>query len=116
MNVDEMRAVVADCEFEESVEYTFHVTESSGRIYLQATYVDEDIVTGEPATQYTRKWLLSPEMLKSEIVRTCFALCAASMEHRLREAFKYRGRRIFGPHFNVDALWEIARKVEVRPS
>ena len=114
MDIEEMRAVVAQCEFVEAVPYSFHVTESSGRIYLQATYVDRDIVSGEPETQYTRKWLLSPYMLKSEIVRTVFALCAASMEHRLRESFKYRGRRIFGPHFDVDALWEIARKVEVR--
>ena len=70
LNIEEMRDVVAQCEFVEAVPYSFHVTESSGRIYLQATYVDKDIVTGQPETQYTRKWLLSTEMLKSEIVRT----------------------------------------------
>lgn len=44
--------------------------------------------------------------------------CAlTSQEHRVREHFKYKGELVYGPHFDVDALWEIARKrrLDLRP-
>jgi hypothetical protein len=98
-------AVVAECEFGD---YTFDVLfTAAGNIYLQARYVDADIVTGRAEQQFTRKWLLSTHMTRSEIVQTCFKLAMTSMEHRTRERFTYRGKRVFGPHFDVDALWQI---------
>jgi acyl carrier protein len=105
------REIVAQCEFEN---YTFLVTPDRDGAKIQATYPEADIITGEIETQYTRKWLVSPFAVKSEIVKTLFKCCATSTEHRLRENFKYRERRIFGPHLDVDAMWDIARKVDVR--
>jgi hypothetical protein len=32
-----------------------------------------------------------------------------SAEHRIREHFLYRGERVFGPHYDVDALVELCR-------
>lgn len=97
-------------------DYTFVVSTGHGGIHLQATYVDADIVSGEPAHQYTRKWLLSPMMTRSEVVQTCFKLAMTSMEHRAREGFTYRGKRVFGPHFDVEALWHICadKRFDVR--
>jgi hypothetical protein len=87
--------------------YSFLVRYGHGGVYLQAVFMEPDIVTGVPQLQHTRKWVLSPHMTNSEIVQTVFKLCLTSVEHRARESFKYRGKRIFGPHFDVDALCEI---------
>jgi len=115
MTIDEMRKVVDLCRFET---YTFTVRDGHGGIYLQATYVEPDIVTGRPEEQHTRKWLLSPSMTRSEIAQTAFKLVMTSMEHRAREGFMYRGKRVFGPHFDVEALWQVCadRRFDVRPA
>jgi hypothetical protein len=105
MTIEEMRTILSVVEFED---YRFEVKEKNGVPFLRAVYVEPDIVTGEPETQHTRKWQLSEHMVKSEIVQTAFKCVMTSLEHRARENFKYRGRRVFGPHFDVDALWEIA--------
>ncbi len=104
MTIEEMRDIIAQVKFED---YTFTVNEGHGGIYLQAHYPEADIVTKQPSAQYSRKWLLSPQMTKSELVQTAFKLCMTSMEHRTREHFLYNGKRVFGPHFDVDALWQI---------
>ena len=106
MTIEEMRDIIAQVKFED---YTFVVTEGHGGIYLQAHYPEGDIVTKLPSSQYSRKWLLSPLMTKSELVQTAFKLCITSMEHRTREHFLYKGKRVFGPHFDVEALWQICQ-------
>lgn len=106
-----MEAVVAECHYPD---YFFGVFEDTrGTFYLQGTYQEPDVETGEPALQFTRRWLLSPEMTVSEIVQTVLKCLLTSMEHRAREFFTYRGRAVFGPHFNVDMLWELARREEM---
>lgn len=85
-------------------DYTFQVGREGDRLHLKAVYDEPDIYTDKLETQTTRKWLLSPYMTDSEIVQTAFKLCLTSMEHRTRELFKYKGARIFGPHFDVDDL------------
>jgi hypothetical protein len=90
--------------------YEFHVKEKNGVIYLQATYEEPDTFTGQSATQSTRKWQLSEYMTKSEVVQTALKCALTSAEHRVREAFQYQGQRVFGPHFDVDALWELAEQ------
>jgi hypothetical protein len=58
--------------------------------------------------------MLSTFMTKSELVQTAFKAVMTASEHEIRETFTYKGRRIFGPHFDVEALWSIAGKVDVR--
>lgn len=100
-----MAAVLGAVKFEH---YAFNVFVSQGgAYYLQAMYPDKDIATGAVELQKTRKWLLSIHMTKSELVQTAFKCVLTSMEHRGLEGFTYRGKRVFGPHFDVDALWEI---------
>lgn len=118
MTLDEVRALVAECKFDfDAGPYSLEVhTSDHDGWYLIGTYVEPDIITHEPEKQMTRRWPLSPHMVKSEVVATCFKCCMTSMEHRARETFTYRGRRIYGPHFDVEALWGIASKVDVRPT
>lgn len=86
----------------------FHVTYSSGRHYLQLQYTAPDAQRpGDLIRNYGRKWNLSIHMTDSEIVQTCFKAIMTSIEHEAREYFKYRGRSIFGPHFDVEKLHEL---------
>ena len=112
MTLEQMQAVVAACDFPG---YDFGViVDSRNSIYLQGAYSEADVKTGRVEIQKTRRWFLSPQMVKSEIVQTVFKCVLTSAEHRTREWFKYRGKAVFGPHFDVDALWEIADRTEVR--
>jgi len=75
-----------------------------GSVALQGMYEERDVHTGAMAVQHTRVWLLTGRMTDSEIVQTCLKCVLTSAEHRIREHFRYRGHRIFGPHFDVEDL------------
>lgn len=112
MTIHEMRAVIAEVRFPE---YEFLVGESrTGFIYLQAEYDEADTLTSIVERQHTRRWALSPEMTKSEIVATAFKCVLTSMEHKTREWFTYKNAAIYQPHYDVDALVAICDKREVR--
>jgi len=53
-------------------------------------------------------------MTPSEVVQTAFKSVLTAEEHEAREAFRYRNEAIFCPHFDVEALHQIA--VEKRTS
>jgi hypothetical protein len=107
VNIKEMQSVVELISFED---YRFEVRERNGVAYLQASYTEPDIITHAPTVQQTRKWMLSEHAVKSEIVQTAFKCVNTSMEHRAREGFLYRGERVYGPHFDVEALYEAAQE------
>jgi hypothetical protein len=86
----------------------FVVLEEDDRLFLQAQYWERCVDTGALELQKTRKWVVSRYATKSEVIQTAFKAVLTSAEHQVREHFKYRGRAVFGPHFNVDQLWEIA--------
>lgn len=112
MTRDEILQTLREVEFKG---YSFHLSPwSSERIYLQAEFVAPCAKTGFPETQYTRKWYVSNEATHSEVVQTCLKCVLTSMEHEARERFLYKGRAIFGPHFNVDTLWEVCGQEDVR--
>lgn len=94
------------------LDYKFEVRESHGGIVIRARYEEADTYTGEPAEQFTRKWIITPLMTDSEIVQTALKCCLTSMEHRTRESFKYKGRRIFGPHFDIEDLYALCKDRE----
>jgi hypothetical protein len=87
-------------------------------MYLQAAFEAPCSVSGLMETQHTRKWLLSPHMTPSEVVRTAFKCVPTSVEHEAREQFRYRGQAIFGPHFSVDDLVQLAQagRLDARPA
>lgn len=89
--------------------YVFTVRHSRGSVFLQAHYPDADIYSGKIEEQFTRKWFLSPLMTDSEMVQTAFKCCFTSFEHRCREAFTYKGARVFGPHFDINDLVTICK-------
>jgi len=113
MNADEIREIIKLVDYPD---YRFEVVELAGEIYLQGRYLEPDIITKELEWQRTRKWRLSQHMVKSELVQTALLCVLTSAEHRVREHFLYRGQRVFGPHFDVDALHELcsAKRLDYR--
>lgn len=87
--------------------YRFGVSLAGDALYLQITCTDVCNVTGAPMTWKSGKWLLSEHMLDSEVVQKCLKAVLTAVEHEAREQFKYRGRSIFDPHFDVERLWEL---------
>jgi len=88
------------------------------RFYLQVQFESPCIVNGAPMRQHGRKWMLSPHMSTSEVVATAFKACLAAEEHECREAFRYRGQPVFGPHVDVEwmaAQMEARSVTDVRP-
>lgn len=61
-----------------------------------------------------RKWYVSPYSTKSEVVQTAFKAVLTALEHEVREAFLYKKKPIFGPHYDVDALVHVCDQKDVR--
>lgn len=98
------------CRLVDQIEYPgfrYGITLSNDVMYLQITCDDVCNVTGERMTWKSGKWLLSEHMLDSEVVQKCLKATLTAIEHEAREKFKYRGRAIFDPHYDVDKLWEL---------
>lgn len=72
--------------------------------------------SGEYNSWRSGKRYLSPHMCKQEIVGACFSLIQDAENHEMREYFRYRGRAIFNPHLDPDALYDIAvlRNMDMR--
>ena len=92
--------------------YKFSLIKAGARWYIQAAYPEDDVYTGLPALQFTRKWYISEYATDSEIVQTVFKCCLTSMEHRTREEFTYKGARVYGPHFDVEDLVQLCKTRE----
>jgi hypothetical protein len=91
------------------------VKDDRGTIYLQGVFLAPCVETGAPHIQHTRRWLLSPAMTRSEIVQTALKCVLTAAEHEVREKFTYKGRAIFGPHYDVDVLHHVCQHTDARP-
>jgi hypothetical protein len=45
-------------------------------------------------------------------VRTALAAAIMAEEHEVRERFRYKNRRVFNPHYDVEKLAEISGRLE----
>lgn len=101
----------------QSVKYKhwkFHVGLDGQRMYLQLVWQAPCTDSNAMALQKSRKWFLSEHMTKSEVIQTGFKAVLTAEEHEARETFLYKGKAIFGPHFDVDTLYECADKLDKR--
>lgn len=83
--------------------------------YLQVEVERTDIMTGRTGVGRGGRYTVAPDATTSEVVQAVFGLFRAYEEHECREWFKYRGRRVYGPHMDIEALWDVARQTDVRP-
>jgi hypothetical protein len=84
--------------------YTFCVHVDNGKAYLQAEFHSPCSQTGQVTLQKSHKWQLSEHMTESELIQTAFKCVLTAIEHEAREQFKYKGRAVYGPHFDVNVL------------
>jgi hypothetical protein len=86
----------------------------NGSPYLQIQFEAINNDTGLTELQKCRKWLISKHMTSSEVVLTAWMAVQAAILHEAREHFTYKGKRIFGPHIDVDALASVADTTDAR--
>jgi hypothetical protein len=85
-----------------------------GRRFVQIQCWRMDVITKEHGWGYGGKAFPSEHASDSEIIQMIFGLYKSYWEHEARETFEWRGRRPFGPHISTEALWTVAKKVDVR--
>lgn len=86
----------------------------AGAPYLRWEFDSTCAKTDVPNTVFGRKWYLSEHMTKSEVVQTALMAALTAEEHECREFFRYKGKRIFGPHIDIYALMEVCNREDVR--
>src|ERR1700722_19292527 len=77
------------------VSYEFDLELRGDVLLMSATYLENDIKTGKPEKQKTRKWFISEHATESEIVQTALKCILTSAEHNVREHFSYCGMSVF---------------------
>jgi hypothetical protein len=113
---DRVLAIVKDIGFKRAREYGVEVgVDERGIVYIQVLCDRPDTYTGEFGTGRGGRRLLFEAQSDSSIVRTVLAAFLAYEEHEVREAFQYKGKRIYGPHIDVEALVEVADRIEGQP-
>ena len=85
-----------------------------GRRFVQIQCWRMDVITKKEDWGYGGKGFPSEYATDNEIVQMIFGLYKSYWEHEARETFEWRGRRVYGPHISLDALYEVARRVEYR--
>lgn len=109
--LEKFKEIVSRIEFGN---WEFHVGMKGKTPYLQIRFYAPNNDTGALELQTCRKWMLSQHMTTSEVVLTAWKAVQAAVEHEAREQFLYRGKRIFGPHIDVEALVKASRKIDAR--
>jgi hypothetical protein len=100
---EEVQSILANIEF---MDRKIILLDKEDGFLLQVQYYELDIddpSSTEPSLQKARKWYLSPYSTDTEVVETAFKACRVSMEHVLKEHFLYKGRRVYSPHFDIEA-------------
>jgi hypothetical protein len=113
MTINEMRVILNNCKFSD---YRWGLIEDipSGIIHLQARFSAEDVVTKKTEFQFTRKWLIDPDITEDDLVSTVFKCVLAAVEHETRETFTYRDFPIYQPHHSVTDLITVCKKERVK--
>ncbi len=108
MTLPELQLILSQIAYKD---WVFHSALMGDGFYLQVRFVAPDNdQPGSTATlpQHGRKFYVSTYSTKGEVVQTALLACLLAEEHECRELFRYRGARLFGPHFDADELAEFA--------
>jgi hypothetical protein len=99
---EDIEKILKDVQFQDR---KFLLLDKDDGFLVQMAYMEPDVDNPDagPVEQKTRKWYVSPYMTETEIVETCWAMVQRSMMHIAGEHFKYRGKRVYSPHFDIYA-------------
>lgn len=109
LNRSDLESILEDVSYKGDA---FRVSNLGEGWFIQHLYKSIDSLTGEARLCKGRKWYISPYSCRSEVVLTALKAVITNAEHEAREAFKYKGKTIFGPHMNVDKLFEFCDNEE----
>lgn len=100
--INEIQAILNDIKFED---WTLRLMEKGDGFLIQWVFMDVDVERPElgPQPQHCRKWYVSPYATDTEIVETAWKGCWIAMFHETSEKFTYKGRRVYSPHFDIQA-------------
>lgn len=92
----------------------FRTGVEQGRMWVQVGVTEEaeisfDPIEGKKVPWRGAKHYLSPHMCRQEIVSTVLHAIERAEMHEVHEWFRYKGRSIYNPHLDPDALVEVAR-------
>jgi len=112
MELEHVEELIRSIEFEFAGEHwRFELKDEGGRLHLRTAFILPDCET-RVATRMNGRWFpLSQHMTRSEVVGTAFLAVMTAVEHEVREAFTFKGERIYGPHHDVDGLVAMCRSV-----
>ena len=94
-----MAIILGDVSYKDWVFRVGH--DSVGLHYLQVR------VSSVRDEWHSIKWRLSIHMTDNEIVQTALKAVLTAEEHEARYRFLYRNVAIFGPHWDVEGLWDL---------
>lgn len=106
-----IQVIVDDIALPENFRIVFE-QEPGGQPYLQIACLRPDTFTGEMGEGRGRPARLTENVTRSEVVFTVWGLFESYVIHEAREAFLYRGRRVLGPHMDIDAIWSVADQLD----
>ena len=112
MSISDIAELIRACSYKPG--WTILFSHEGERPFIQVS-VDETAeaakspFTGEVSAWKGGKRYLSQHMCRQEIVGAVFAAIKDAEMHEIHEWFKYRGRSIFNPHIDPDALVELVR-------
>jgi hypothetical protein len=105
LSIGDLRGILADVGFPGT---RFEAEPISNGFLIQMRRKEPDPESGEPVEFSGRKWFIDPTASASAVVRTAFLAALTWQEHEARHCFTYRGAAVFGPHFDVDQLAQLA--------
>lgn len=105
-----LKAILSDVKY---LDWKWRIMDKGDGFLIQLVWDAPDCHSGVMKEQHGRKWYVSSFSCDSEVVQTAYAAVQRAVLHEAAEQFLYKGRRIFNPHFDVDALVEI-EKLETR--
>ncbi len=108
-----LKRIISEIELGMQCSVRVEYTEGRGW-FVQIRCYREDTITKQMGYGFGGKSYPSEYATDSEIIQMIFGLYKSYWEHEARETFIWRGRRPFGPHISTEALWEVARRVDVR--
>ncbi|WNN95131.1 hypothetical protein SEA_MAGRITTE_180 [Microbacterium phage Magritte] len=111
---DRLRGIVAQIELGMNCQVRIGFSAERQEHFVQIKCYRMDVITKKMGWGRGGKYWPSPHSTRNEIVQAIFGLYKGYWEHEARENFTYRGRRVFGPHMDVDQIWTVANKVDVR--
>ena len=82
--------------------------------FIQHWQMLPDCNTGVEEEQRGRKWYISSHASVGELVQSALMAVLVFEEHEAREGFEFRGRRLYGPHINISALYSASQEKERR--